>query len=404
MGVGACQILEFRYREAFGSLLEARGLAISTGSDLELGAIEFNLSSLYLQVRDSDSALGSAVEGLAAIHSLTHPYYETQLLLQLGRIHAALNDSQGPVLFARAIEAARAQGDLALEARGWDLLGEARLNQHQMSDAERALEEAYRLRLRGPRADLPFSYGLLGALKLEQGDLESADRFTTMAIAAHAGAPKFLLEHQKGKIALARGNVDEALRHFSAAIDLAAPWWREVLPAASALTGANVDLQRQIYDSFVETAAQKAARTGETHWKVESLQALEMNRAASLRRSLALGEAWRKGLSLEYWELLARLRVEENRMTQSGARTSAKADQLHLQLTEMEAKAGMVPLDNFPENFRTQTSLIHFQEVLSNSELSLATFWETDIRMRGPSPGSRSAYTGCRRRCRSGRK
>ena len=61
-------------------------------------------------------------------------------------------------------------------------------------------------------------------------------------------------------------------------------------------------------------------------------------------------------------------------MIQSGVRTSTKADHLRLTLTEMEAKAGMVPLDNFPENFRTQTSLIHFQEVLSDSELFLSYF------------------------------
>lgn len=117
-GAGACQVLEFRFREAFESLLRARQMAVATHADLELGAIAFNLSSLYLEVQDIGSAARAANEGLENIRSLAHPYYETQLLLQLGRIHAALEDQQADGFYARAIEAARGQGSPQLEARG----------------------------------------------------------------------------------------------------------------------------------------------------------------------------------------------------------------------------------------------------------------------------------------------
>ena len=373
-GVGACQVLEFRYREAFESLWQARRMALATKSDLELGAIAFNLSSLYLQVGDVDSALRAAEEGLSSTHSLSHPYYATQLLLQLARIHTQLQDGQAEELLAKAIEAARTQGDRVLEARGWDLLGEAWLDQNQLNDAERALDHAFRMRLNWARADLPFSYGLLGALKLAQGDLQSADRFTERALGSHAGAPEFLLRHQRGRIRLAQGDVAGALKDFSAAIELAVRWRREVLPAASSLAGANVDLERQVFDSFVETAAREALRTGDSRLKIESIQALELNRAASLRESLALGAAWRKGLPLEYWEVLAQLRAEESRTIQSGTERTPRTDSLRLKLTEMEAKAGMVPVDISQENFRTQSSLIHFQHGLSSSELLLSYF------------------------------
>jgi len=378
MGVGACQVLEYRYREAFESLWQAKKMAAAAHSDLELGAINFNLSTLYLQVRDVGSALHAAEEGLTSTRSLSHPYYESQLLLMLGQIHTALQDGQAEKLFAEAIEAVRAQGDLALEARGWDLLGDVWLDHGQLEDAERALDEAFRLRLYADRLDLPLSYGRLGALKLAQGDLKSADRFTGLAIRAHGGAPQFLLEHQRSQIRLARGDSAGALEDFSAAIDLAEPWWHEVLPAESALAEANVDLERRVFDSFVETAAKEALRAGSSRWSVESFQAVELNRAASLRESLGLAEAWRKGMPLQYWAVLAELRAEESRMMQSGMKKNAHADALRLTLTEMEARAGTVLGNISRENFRSQSSLIHFQEGLGDSELFLSYFLGED--------------------------
>ncbi len=363
-GAGACQVLEFRFREAFESLLRARQMAAAAHADLESGALAINLSSLYLQVQDIDSAVRSADEGLESIRALPHPYYETQLLLQLGRIHAALQDGQAEGFYARAIEAARGQGSLPLEARGWDLLGEAWLHNGQWKDAERALDQAFRLRRTAARADLPFSYALLGALKLAQGDVDSAGRFTKLALDSRGGEPKFLLKNQRGQIRLARGDIDGALDDFSSAIDLSAQWWRGILPAESVLAGANVDLEHSVFQAFVETAARQALATGEARWTGEAFQALEMNRAASLRDSLALAEAWREGLPVEYWEFLARLRSE-----QPGA---AEQDRLKLKLTELEAKAGMVLPNISSENFRTKNSLIHFQHGLSSSELFLS--------------------------------
>ena len=362
-GAGACQVLEFRFREAFESLLRARQMAVATHADLELGAIAFNLSSLYLEVQDIGSAARAANEGLENIRSLAHPYYETQLLLQLGRIHAALEDQQAGGFYARAIEAARGQGSPQLEARGWDLLGEARLRGGQLKDAERALDEAFRLRRNAVPADLAFSYALLGALKLAQGDENSAARFTELALDARGGPPKFLLKNQRGQIRLASGNLADALHDFSSAIDLSAQWWRGILPAESVLAGANVDLEHTVFQSFVETAARQALATGDPHWRSEAWQALEMNRAASLRDSLSLAEAWREGLPLEYWELLARLRSEQ---------PGVEINRLKLKLTELEVKAGMVLPNISSENFRTKNSLTHFQDGLSSSELFLS--------------------------------
>lgn len=378
--VAGCRFAQFRYRDALDLYLQARAMARTRGDREELSAIAFNLSSLYLQVWDFDSALQAAEEGRATISALANPYYKAYLLLQLGRLHAAIGDGTAEALFEEAIEAARAQGDVAQEARGWDLLGEERLKQGYSPGAERAVSEAFRLRRLYDRPSLAFSYARLGAVKLAQGDWAAADRFTERALEASAGGgtafPEYLLRHQRGRIRLARGQPEAALQDFKDAMDLASKWRLNVLPAVSSLAGVNTELESRVFDSFIETGAGRALRTRSSRWAVETFQAVESNRAASLRESLALADTWRKKLSPRYWELRAELRAEEARPRPAGARSRPRADQLRLKLTEMEAQVGsefsVNKAVNNGENFLGQTSLIHFQAGLSDSELFLS--------------------------------
>jgi len=226
IGIGGCRLAQFHYRAALDSFLEARALAASISDWMDLGAVAVNLSSLYLEVWDFDSALQVAEEGRAAGARLIHPYFEASLLLQLARLHNSLGDRQADRFYAEGIEAARAQSDVALEATGWDLLGAERLESGALEDAEQAFDEAFRLRLSRRRADLPFSYARLGALKLAQGDLDAARAFTDRAIAegalSNASMPAYVLKHQRGQIRLARGERTAALEDFASAVILAA--------------------------------------------------------------------------------------------------------------------------------------------------------------------------------------
>jgi CHAT domain-containing protein len=91
---------------------------------------------------------------------------------------------------------------------------------------------------------------------------------------------------------------------------------------------------------------------------------VELNRAASLRESRALADAWHKKVPSEYWEKLARLRGV-------GAE-NGESRSLRLELAEMEAKAGLgFPAKN-SESFRDQSSLIHFQHGLGRTEVLLS--------------------------------
>jgi tetratricopeptide (TPR) repeat protein len=375
ISAGGCQLLAFRYREALSTFLQARDLAAAIGDRTDFGAIAVNLSSVYLQVWDFNAALRTGEEGLAATTKLVRSYSRPYLLLQMGRLHTMLGDSGSETYFVDGIEAARAQGNTPLEAQGWDLLGDQRLAEERLRGAERAFLEAFRLRVFFSRRELGISYGRLGALRLAQGDLDTASRFTERsAEAARRGAPSWpqhLLKEQQGRIRLARGQVGAALTDFSAALDATARWKLEILPARSSLTSANVALEQRVFRSFIQLAADYASKTANPLWAAKAFQALEINRAASLRESVALAEVWKEKLAPEYWDVVGQLASEETRSLQTTS-AAVLAENLRLKLTEMEAQAGVGFRAKKEENFRNQTSLTLFQGGLRDSELFLS--------------------------------
>ena len=197
-----------------------------------------------------------------------------------------------------------------------------------------------------------------------------------MRSAAHPLGRSIYCSSSEGRIRLARGEVDAALRDFSLALDATAEWRIQVLPARSSLISANVALEQQIFDSFIQLAAQHALQTGNPDWTARAFQAVEINRAASLRESLALADVWREKLPsgiLGDAGATGRRRSARARSRTGGARMgAANANRLRLRLTEMEAKAGIGLQVKKVENFRSRISLIHFQEGLRGSELLLS--------------------------------
>ena len=147
------------------------------------------------------------------------------------------------------------------------------------------------------------------------------------------------------------------------------------MPAAvSLVTGTNIAMQHEIFDSFVEAAARQALRTGDRKLAADAFMALEANRAASLRESRELAPVWKKRLPAAYWETLGRLNQEEARDLRTNSPISPESKRLHLELTEMESAAGGGVSVRLAENFRTRNSLIHFQQGLGESDLLLSFY------------------------------
>ncbi len=374
MGVGGCQLLAYHFQAALSTFLQARDGAAAIQDFPDLAAIAQNLSSIHLQMQDFPAALRSAEEGLEETKHPGVAYVEPYLLLQLGWLHSLLVDGKEEPFFAAGIESARAHGPWTIEAQGWDRLGETRLSAGRLAEAEHAFLEAFRIRSYFLRPQLGYSYARLGSLFLARGDLAGASRFTNLAIAEERKGelswPRHQLLNQAARIRLARGQVKEALRDFSAAMEASALWRREALPSRSSLTGLNIALDRQVFRTFIEAAATYALTTGNQFWKERSFQTVEVNRSASLRESRSLADAWKQKLPAEYWEILAQLQAEEGLGLVE--RSDARSASLHLRLTEMEAQAGMGLKTKKEENFLSRGSLIHFQDGLSGSELLLS--------------------------------
>jgi CHAT domain-containing protein len=362
-GIAACRLTGLHYRAALESLLEAKSIAQSIGDHEAQGAIAINLSTLYLQVWDFDAALHEAEDGRAAAASLRRPYFLANLLIQLGYWHDIKHDGKAALLYKEGIDAARISGDKQLEALGLDLSGEERLSQGHLDQARKAIEAGMHLREKFSPAELDLSWWRMGELEWLRGNLAEAARFTDRALKARGRAPEYRLKHQRGAIKMATGDQAGALADLREAVVLSAHVRLEVMPSSTSLTSANEMFDRLVFSSFIEAAAQEALRTADQRWAREAFEAVELNRAASLRESRVLADAWHRKVPPEYWETRARLEKQP---------PSSDSRSLRLELAEMEAKAGLGFSAKNSEIFRDQTSLIHFQQGLGSSEVLLS--------------------------------
>jgi CHAT domain-containing protein len=338
----------------------------------EAAAIRTNLASLYVQSHELDSALRVGEAALAEIGQ-ANLYAKPYLLLILAGIYA----EQGA---ARKSEQMFQDGlTLALDMElpdavigGWESLGKQKLVAGDLAGAERCFAEAYRhTRLHSP-ASLSGSYFALGQLYFKMGDLKHALWFTDLALkqgAAFSGA-LHQIYHQRGSIELAMREPGAALADFDRALRLAALWRDDGLPADALRTQMNAAVQ-DIYDSYIQTAMTCYRRTSRPEYARAAWEALEGNRAASLRRTLAESGVWRDRLPPEYWLTLATLRQE----LKSAAGDAARIAGLQARLLTLETRAGLDSGSNkndvprpFNENIPGRLVLSQFQQRLGARE------------------------------------
>ena len=383
--LGTARMFSLRYASALEAYLAADLLAEHSGDWSASGAIAVNLSLIYQQVGDSESALSALERGKVAVDRLpVPPRYMAQLLMRLRSIRTDLQEGSAGPRYEDAIEAARQIDDSEAEAAAWDLLAEERMAAGKLEEAESAFGQALRLRSKYSRKTLSFTYAGIGELRRRQADQAIGDQrrararealaLTERALLASPSDPaRYMLIHQRGQIREMLGEPQRALEDFSAAVDKASQWSGRVPPGQSVMTGVHVGLQRQVYDSFIEAASREALRTSHPSIAADAFLALEANRAASLRESRVLAPVWKKKLPMEYWETLAKLSREDAQGLGTST-VSPESKRLRLVLTEMESIAGLGVSLNSGENFRTRSSLTHIQHGLSESELLLSFY------------------------------
>lgn len=317
--LGSCLMALHRYQPALQAFLEARALAERAGDSSAVAGIDANIASLYTETNDLDAA-GRWIEG--ARERLTNPQdrrnFLPQLLLQLAAIRARqrrLPEALG--LFRQGTAEAARGGDLNLYATGWNRLGEELLLQDDLAGAEPPLLEAYRVR-KLHHLPLYASYRSLGRLRLEQGDLRSAsvllDRAVELASGPRGQVPTWDLYDCRGRVRLAQGRLGEALDDLRTAVRLGRAWRWSAVPGDSGRIGEERWLDH-VHSAFIEAGNRLYLRTGDPALPRETFEALEENRASSLRLLHASRSAV---LPAEYWEALAALQAAEVTALRSG--------------------------------------------------------------------------------------
>ncbi len=382
-GIGDARFASFDYVGALNAYLEARKFAETARDPVSLGAIDVDLTSLYQQMWDRDSALRFAEEAGEITQRAGGIYYRAQLLLLLAGLRS---DRSSPALYREAIDAARAASardpsQAAAEASAWDYLGEALLADGDLEGAKAAQQSAFSIRQSRAQRDLGYSYGALGAVDLKEAERAEAGparrnllaeaRDLTVRAMRMTTAQRYLLQYQQGQILLARGRVREGLEAMESAIQQSQEWRTGMARAASSADGVAAAHQAKIFDGFIQAAADRGIRARDQRWVEESLEASELNRAINLRDSSAA--RLRAKLPVEYWEVLGKLQTEEaQNLPLRATAADSESARLKLKLTEMESKVELGNTVNMAENFPSQDSLIHFRRSLRDSELFLS--------------------------------
>lgn len=327
---GGCQFALHQYQSALESFLEARRLTEMAGDPSKAAAQEANIASLYSEMGEMDSAVRWMENSLQHISGPERRQHLPALQIQM----AVLRAEQGRMaeaerLFRQGINGADAAGDLGLYALGCNRMGEAFLLRGDVTRAEPALLEAFRVR-KLHHLPLDTSYHRLGRLRLAQGDLVSAsnllDRAVELAVHAKNQMPTWDIYYSRGLVRLEQGRLGDALDDLRIAIRLASVW-RWSAPAAETARVSVESKLDPVYSALVEAAGRRYLETGDTALVRETFSAAEENHAASLRALLSTGHA-SKDLPPAYWDALTKLQRAETVALGSPSTASRQAVEL----------------------------------------------------------------------------
>jgi CHAT domain-containing protein len=342
-GLAASQFAQFHYKQAIGWFLKARDAAALYHDRQSLGIICFNLSSLYFHLGDLVMADHEAQGALEALGDSGASAFRSQAFSIMMRIRVRQGLLPEAITWLdRAVDAADKSGDARLAPEPWLHFGEEMLFKGNLLAADRALSESLRLSLALPQSNRRGLYYTLCYLRLQEGDLRSAQALFTAAQKSppDSSLQRWRVDYLRGRILVAQGQTRAALACYRKGIEAAKAWWDEVVPADTLLISwADLPVLSELYDSFIEAslASNPAPST-------EAFLAVEEQRAAALRRALTFtsDQKWRKRLPSDYWAALDRLRkAERTALVEAGGPAARNLEQAREELTEREVEAGL---------------------------------------------------------------
>ena len=346
--IGVCRLGMFRYRETLQSWLEAREPSERLADWVNLGSLDTNLATLYLEMGDLDAAADSADRAVADATrgGFTDGIARAEIELEIVRARQGRLEESARAA-EKAVELAEREGNLGTAAEAWDHFGEELLAHRSLPEADRTLTEAFRWRKLHRLTKLDSSYYNLARLRLLQGDAPTALHLVD-AILAPGHHPDsqisvWAVRDTRGRALTALGRTAEAFREFHAALDAARQWRVEVLPADFTRISSEIQLS-QIYSDFIDAGNKLYFAGGPAALVRQTFEAAEENRSVTLHLLQALPSDWRQKLPAKYWEALARLHSTETRLLADDSEALRhEMRSLRSTVLEMEAQAGANP-------------------------------------------------------------
>ena len=338
---GAACLSEDRYRDAVQALSPALPLARSQGDDFALLSISNNLSWVHLKMNNLTVAaeLGdTAIEASRRLGKL-----DSRPLMMRGVIYSESGDIRNAEkLFSQAIDLALDSNDLDSAATSWNFRSVALYKAHMLPEAERAGIESLQLRTRNHLPGVEVSQRDLGRVLAARGDLKTGSLLMNKAVLAMGSqrnsAPAWVFHRERGRLRMIEGNYAGAVEDLRAA--LASARRVDVIQTDDDRVTFESGLE-DLYGLFIEAGNRLWFSNRDARLKQEVFEAAEETRAASLRALVPQPGGWRTRLPADYSQLVSQLEATERQLVEApNPPLEERARTLHLQLEQMEARAG----------------------------------------------------------------
>jgi tetratricopeptide (TPR) repeat protein len=389
-----CEIHLFQYATALKTLGSARILALHANDNAVLGALYNNQGLIYSQLGDFQAAQQAIDEAVQFLSHSPKKDYLVQSLINKGDIQFGIHyfpgqtthqiPQEGEAAFAQAIDIAKQNKLLSLEALASDHLGIWLVLVGDMPKAEALLEYAHQVwKQQGDEGNLAISEENLAELELQKGPnfLHSALNHVDKSLASKSiefqSNPQYYPLHTRGQILLGLGQKDKALAEFRRAVKAADLWRQSALPGDATSTR-TVAVLHDVYHDYAALAAELSLQRHDPSLAANAFEVLARNRAASLREQLTRSYSRKLLLSPEYYELLQKLQTAQADVTLESnpakiRENQRKLDQIRAEVSDFENRIGLQQnLLPAAESNRYQNSLKSIQSKLNGSEALLS--------------------------------
>jgi len=342
--LGNCQLALYQFKASLKTMEDARAIARKIRDDRNIAKIDSNISSLFLEMNNMEEAARAAEDGQASWDAL-ETSKRALVVSQFAVIRAEQHRfDESEREFRHAVDLARQAKDSDVEALMWDKLAQARYQAKNYSGAKEAVQVSLGLRKRLNLGNIAYSYMILGMIRAGEKDLGSAldalNKSEHEVHKPHNLTAQWLVYMERGKVKIQAADYQSALDDLRKSLALAREWRVDVPPNDANRTSSETRLA-ELYQSLIEAGNRLYLKTHEPALIHETFEAVEENRAASLRALLPQESDWRKRLPTHYYELLYKSQMLQAQQLRRGeSQTSAALSDLRSQLAQIEAGVG----------------------------------------------------------------